>query len=69
MIQLIVYKLASSSLLKPQFSESPVSIAPPTVYEFGSAVPTGFNVADISIMMSTGWTPTINILDTVEADD
>ena len=27
------------------------------------------NVADISIMMSTGWTPMINILDTVEADD
>ena len=27
------------------------------------------NVADISIMLSTGWFPTINILDTVEADD
>ena len=25
------------------------------------------NVADISIMMSTGWTPRINILDTVDA--
>ena len=27
------------------------------------------NVADISIMLSTGWFPTINILDTGEADD
>ena len=25
------------------------------------------NVADISLMMSTGWTPRINILDTVDA--
>ena len=27
------------------------------------------NVADISIMMSTGWSPTINILDTVKTND
>ena len=26
------------------------------------------NVADISIMLSTGWTPRIGILDTVDAD-
>ena len=26
------------------------------------------NIADISIMLSTGWFPSINILDTVDAD-